>query len=402
MHIQNNSHLSYCTNIHPGESWPQTFENLKTHLLFIKKQICPDQPFGIGLRLSNEASLELIRPEKLRVFKKWLSDNDCYLFTMNGFPYGGFHDQVIKDKVHAPDWTTAERLAYTKRLAEILAALLPEGMTGGISTSPLSYRWWHSKPNHDKVKREATEHLMQLVLHLHAIKKQTGRSIHIDIEPEPDGLLETGREFLEYYTTWLLGDQLNSLTDRLAISGKEAEAIVKEHLQLCFDICHFAVEYEDSEAVINQYRECGIPIGKIQISAALKATLGEISDREKVKEDLRHFVEPGYLHQAVLQQDNGTLIRHKDLDTALGVINDPALKELRTHYHVPVFTQMHGQLQSTQDEIVRLLNIWKEKPFCRHLEVETYTWQVLPDALKKDIGASVTREMKWVLNELHA
>ena len=400
MQIKNSSHLSYCTNIHPGESWQQTFDNLKTHLLFVKEQVRPNQPFGIGLRLSNEASLELIKPERLAEFKKWLAESDCYVFTMNGFPYGGFHDQVIKDQVHTPDWTKADRLDYTKRLADILAEILPKGMTGGISTSPLSYRWWHNEPDYDKVKQKATDNLMQLVLHLHEIKKQTGKSIHIDMEPEPDGMLETGQEFLDYYTTYLLGDQLEVLTDSLGISAKEAETVVKEHIQLCFDVCHFAVEYEDSQAVIDQYNEHSIPIGKIQISAALKADLGEVSDRKKVKADLRHFVEPNYLHQAVVRKNSGGLSRYKDLDAALEVMDDAAYTELRTHYHVPIFTETYGNLNSTQDEIVKVLKAWKKRPFCQHLEIETYTWNVLPDALKKDIDASIIREMEWVLNEL--
>ena len=140
-------HLTYCTNIHPGETWTDHFAHLKEHVPGIKQAISPNQPFGIGLRLSNTASLELRNKENLRGFQQWLNEEDCYVFTMNGFPYGGFHKTIVKDKVHEPDWTTAERVQYTNRLAQILAALLPDGMEGGISTSPLSYRYWHKEEN---------------------------------------------------------------------------------------------------------------------------------------------------------------------------------------------------------------------------------------------------------------
>ena len=398
MEFQPNSHLSYCSNIHPGESWQDTFSNLKTHIPVIKQQVSPDQPFGIGLRLSNEASSDLAKPEQLEALKSWLKEADCYVFTMNGFPFGGFHDQVIKDKVHAPDWSTPDRLAYTKRLADILAQLLPEGVIGGISTSPLSYRWWHQQEDFDQVKTTCTTQLMDLVIHLQKLKQQTGKSIHIDMEPEPDGLLETGQEFIDYYQKFLLGEQLSTITEAFACSKEEAKIKLKEHIQLCYDICHYAVEYEEAAPSVEQLKTLNIPVGKIQISAALKARLGTISDRMSIKEDLQNFVEPNYLHQAVLKQRDGALTRFKDLDIALKEIDNDQFTELRTHYHVPLFTETYGNLKSTQDEIVNLLSIWKEKPFCSHLEVETYTWGVLPSALKKDIDASIIRELEWVLN----
>ena len=135
-----NSHLSYCSNIHPGEAWKDHFQELKTNLPKIKAAVSADQDFGLGLRLSAQAAKELSEPEALKEFQDWLKQNHIYVFTMNGFPYGDFHIKEVKDKVHAPDWTSKERFEYTKNLFDILAHLLPEGQEGGISTSPLSYR----------------------------------------------------------------------------------------------------------------------------------------------------------------------------------------------------------------------------------------------------------------------
>ena len=142
MHLSNNAHLSYCTNIHPGQSWEAVFESLKEHVLPLKAALSPTAPFGIGLRLSHRASQELGLGAEMDRFRRWLAQHDCYVFTMNGFPYGGFHGERVKDDVHKPDWTSRERVDYTLLLFEQLEALLPEGMEGSISTSPLSYKPW--------------------------------------------------------------------------------------------------------------------------------------------------------------------------------------------------------------------------------------------------------------------
>src|SRR6056297_2489018 len=142
MFLKNKFHLSYCTNIHPGQDWNSTFNSIKKHVPGIKKRVAPNQPFGLGLRLSNKASEELNRGDAMSDFKQWLELNDVYVFTMNGFPYGNFHNERVKENVHTPDWTTTERLDYTQRLFNQLALLIPEGLHGGISTSPISYKHW--------------------------------------------------------------------------------------------------------------------------------------------------------------------------------------------------------------------------------------------------------------------
>mgnify|MGYP000211419271 CR=1 FL=1 len=218
--------LTYCSNIHPGESWEEHLKQLQQHVPLIKKQISPDRSFGIGLRLSNTASIELQKQEALASFMQWLKKNDCYVFTMNGFPYGSFHHTIVKDQVHAPDWTTQERVNYTIRLAEILAILLPEGMEGGISTSPLTYRHWHSAEQLDNVFKTTTSHLLEVVMHLVEIKTKTGKTIHIDIEPEPDGLLESGIEFLNWYDEYLLLLGTSLLNERFGWTNEKSIAPV--------------------------------------------------------------------------------------------------------------------------------------------------------------------------------
>ncbi|MGF1672422.1 MAG: metabolite traffic protein EboE, partial [Rivularia sp. (in: cyanobacteria)] len=202
---QKNLHLTYCTNIHPGEDWSQVFANLQQYIPSLKAKLSPDRPFGIGLRLADIASRELLQGNTLEQFKSWLNEHDLYVFTLNGFPYGGFHLQVVKDKVYAPDWSKQERLEYTLRLTQILAELLPEDIEGSISTVPISYKpWFEENKSQVQVINSATIHIAQVVAQMVRIRAATDKVLHLDLEPEPDGLIENAEEVVRYFHEYLL------------------------------------------------------------------------------------------------------------------------------------------------------------------------------------------------------
>jgi sugar phosphate isomerase/epimerase len=403
MHIGNNSHLTYCTNIHPGESWDQVFESLKIYVLPLKERLSPTHPMGVGLRLSDQASRVLIQQETLASFKKWLDEHGLYVFTMNGFPFGGFHRQVVKDQVYRPDWTTKERLEYTIRLCHILADLLPEGMKGGISTSPISYKPWfrgNTKAINDALETGALQ-LTQVVEELIAIGIQKGKQIHIDIEPEPDCLIENTAELIDFFQHKLLPIGSGYLMSKMFIKPAIAEEAIREHIQVCYDICHFAVEYEKPAYVFDQLAKAEIRIGKIQISAALKAVLPEaVPERNPVADRFKSLAESTYLHQVVVRNANQSLTHYADLPQALVHIFEPQAIEWRTHFHVPVFIADYEGMQSTQDEIIEVLQLNQQNPVTEHLEVETYTWEVLPESIKMSLFSSIAREMEWVKDQL--
>ena len=256
-------HLGYCTNIHAGESWPDHFAALQDAVPELKKRLSPDAPFGIGLRLSDMASEELEKPENLVAFQHWLAENDCYVFTMNGFPFGGFHDVVVKDQVHAPDWTTEARVEYTKRLFRILSVLLPvdelgNAIQGGVSTSPLSYRhWfeWEQPAARDYIFSQTTQNVLEVVTELVRLQRQTDRLMHLDLEPEPDGVIETADEFIAWFMDYLIPMGIEQLTTHFAMTDDEAEAAICEHVRLCYDVCHFAVGYERPVEVLNKLKK---------------------------------------------------------------------------------------------------------------------------------------------------
>jgi len=384
----NGAHLSYCTNIHPGESWDDTFSAIQTYTPRVK-ELLKAEKFGIGLRLSNEAIFGW-NETRLDNFKHWLQQEGMYVFTINGFPYGDFHHVRVKDRVHHPDWLSRERVDYTVRLVNILAKLLPADSDGGISTSPVSYRFWHRDIN--QAMQDAIAHFMQVTDTMIRMEKETGKYIHIDIEPEPDGILENSSEFIHFYNDFLLKLGVPILQK---MGWENAEEKIRRHVQCCYDVCHFAVEFEEGGEVIDQLEAEGIGIGKMQISAALRASL----DRgpASVYDALEEFEEDTYLHQAVGKKGD-QLYKYRDLDELLR--ERPELDEVRSHFHVPIFINEYGLLHSTQDAIRKVLSKWSEKPFSRHLEVETYTWNVLPPDLVEQLPVSIARELAWVMNEI--
>ena len=398
MRLSSGQHFTYCTNIHPSSSWREVMANLERYAVPLKAAFSPNELFGIGLRLSGDESCEVLEDDNLAQFKTFLDERGLYVFTMNGFPYGPFHAQAVKANVHAPDWRDEERVRYTLRLIQILEHLLPEGMTGGISTSPLSYKAWVDGSS--ATWETLTNNVVRVAEELYRVKER-GTLIHLDLEPEPDGLLENSAEVVAFYQDWLLDYGAMTLARRLNISRSEAQEVLLEHIQICFDTCHVAVAYEEPADVLRQFEEVGIKVGKVQISSALEVTLPEDkAAREEITETLESFIESTYLHQVVQKNAGGTLTQYPDLPDALPHIQDSHAAEWRVHFHVPIFTEHFGTLRSTQEGIVKTFDLLKEKPFTEHLEIETYTWDVLPQELKAGMLESIKREYEWVLGVL--
>lgn len=397
MLVSDHFHLSYCTNIHPGQDWDTTFQSIKEYVPIIKQALAPDRPFGIGLRLSNKASEELDLDHHLTDFKEWLDNNHVYVFTLNGFPYGNFHNERVKENVHAPDWTTVERLHYTQRLFRQLAILVPEGATGGISTSPIGYKHnFNNESDLNTALSTGAEQMIKVVAQLYNIEKTTGTYLHLDIEPEPDGLLENSDELISFFNGYLLPVASKELPSLLGIPESAVNKMVKRYITLCYDICHFSLAYEEPEDTFKKLKSEEIQVGKIQVSAALKIRFNG-KDDDEIWKTLEAFDEPTYLHQVT--EKIGTSVKtYPDLPEVLK--HKKKVAELRAHFHVPIFLERFGKLYSTQDHIVKTLRLLGNNPISEHLEVETYTWDVLPKALKEDLATSIIRELHWCKSQL--
>jgi hypothetical protein len=392
MRIREGFDLTYCTNIHAAEGWPQVFENLKRYAPQLRNRLHPEGHFGLGLRLANNEAVELLAESNLEDLTHFLRDSGLYVALINGFPYGWFHERRLKDQVFAPDWHTEERVSYTLRLIEILSRLLPEELDGGISTCPLSYKRWKdpSRPDWDVL----VQNIVRTAARMFESKRRDGQDIHLDIEPEPDGLVETTGEFIQFFERLLrAGAPLLAKSAQLSVA--QAEEALRQHIAFCYDLCHSTVEYEESRTVIDALRNAGVRIGRVQVSSAVKiAVPSHSAARERVSEHLSTLVDPVYLHQII-----GDSERYADLPEALAEIKDARSSEWRIHYHVPLFMASYGDLGSTQAEVRNALAELRDDEVT-HLEIETYTWGVLPSHLRLDIVDSIEREYRWVLAQL--
>jgi hypothetical protein len=391
--------LTYCTNIHPSNGWARVLENLDRYAPALRLSLAPEAPFGLGLRLSGLESAELLAADRLARFREWLAARGLYVFTLNGFPHGPFHNQPVKAQVHAPDWRDPERAAYSIRLTTILAALLPVGGEGSISTSPLSYKAWVNQAD-EAAWSQITEHVVLVAAAMARVREQQGKLICLAIEPEPDGLLENSHELLAFYEQHLLTYGARSLAAELGVGLEQARELLLEHVRVCFDTCHVAVAYERPATVLARFGAAGIKVGKVQVSSALCLDLDLYEHRASLAQALAPLAESTYLHQVVQRNRDGSITQYPDLPEALLRLDDKRAAEWRIHFHVPIFLERYGLFTSTQSEILETFALLRERPFTQHLEIETYTWAVLPPALKLDLRESLEREYRWALRQL--
>jgi len=381
-------HLTYCTNIHAGEPFDDVMASLARHLPAIRAEAAGAQPFGVGLRLGYAAATALRDPVKLAELKSFLREGGYYVFTLNGFPYGAFHGRAVKEDAYLPDWSDPHRLAYTNHLADVLSELLPEGQGGSVSTVPCTFKPWA------KGRLEAIdEQLIRHVAHLVEIARDTGRRIALALEPEPECFLETIAETVAYFKEHLFGRiAVARLAALCGLSRAAAQDALHRHIGVCYDVCHAAVEFEDARASVAQLRGAGIEIAKLQLSSALRVASFDASSAIH----LAAFAEPVYLHQVV--QRRGAQLQHWiDLPHALAAAEQAVGAEWRVHFHVPVILEQMQHFGTTQAFLAEILALHRADPLSAHLEVETYTWDVLPTEYRSpDLSAAIARELNWV------
>jgi hypothetical protein len=417
MLLSRGHHLAYCTNIHPAETWPECLAALERYTLAVRERVCPAKPYAIGLRLSDLASRQLNEPAELLRFHHWLDRHNCYVFTINGFPYGQFHGTRVKEQVYRPDWTTPARLEYTNRLFDILAQLLPDGIAGSVSTLPGSFKEFIAMPEQVAAIRG---NLRACVKHIAEKSARSRRELHLGLEPEPLGLFETTRETVDFF------DRLREETP--------GDSRLDEFLGVNYDTCHLAVEFEEPAEALALLKNHRVKISKIHLSNALK-----ISGDGPPPAELAAFADDTYLHQVIARDRSGQLTRFRDLNDFLnipsgGASHAPAAhpesrkkllsceplnsghqgpspsrtgasahwEESRIHFHIPLHTHPGGWFETTSDHLTGVLDALQKDPtLCSHLEMETYTWDVLPPELKsRSVTDQLAAEYEWCLGEL--
>jgi len=389
-------HLTYSTLVHPGDTWPEMWNSLTTYVPAVKARVSPNASFGVSLRISASSAETLTNDAAQRAeLKRFLDDNDMYLYTVNAFPYGAFKNTLVKERVYEPDWRSDERAVYTMQVADILAEVAAPGIDPTIQSPPLGFKPRVTGPD---VVDEFTRQVIRVVAHLVKLEESTGRKVRLALEPEPYCFLETTEEALDYFRNHLYAEKaVASLSAQTGLGSAAAADALRDHLGMVYDICHQAVEFEDIGASLRALADAGIPVFKLQEAAAVRTP--EVT-QQKV-DALRKFADTVYLTQTVEKRGN-QITRFLNLEDAFEAWErDPGPREWRTHFHVPVFLDDLGDFKTTRFAIEDALDFHKANKLSPHLEIETYTWDVLPEHLKTgDIVDYVEMELEWVRGQL--
>jgi sugar phosphate isomerase/epimerase len=375
--------VGYCTNVHPGHDLETTRKQLDQYAVEVRRRVGREQ-MGVGLWLSRATATELLTHSHAPAeFAEWLSERGLIPYTLNGFPFGNFHSEVVKHQVYEPTWADPLRLQYTVDLAEIFAKLLQATgqKRGSISTLPLGWAAINDATFH----RQAAEKLQVLAEALSKIEERSGCRIEVCLEPEPGCTLGSMPPMIEFFQRYLL-------TGEEAVRHRNSR-----YLSVCYDICHSGVMHESSATNVRALKQAGIRIGKVQVSSALEVQFERLSsdERERAWERLSSFMEPRYLHQTVVYRPGREPAYFEDLPLAM---NDADVKQKgcwTVHFHVPISESTAGELGTTQASIFQFIEAaFQENWVPPQWEVETYAWNVLPPELRADsLAAGISQEV---------
>jgi len=402
--------LAYCSNVHPATSYADLLHTIEFQIAGVRRLLGLDH-MASGLWISHEVLTEMsVSDPRGARLSEALQVAGVRLVTLNGFPYGNFHDVEVKGKVYQPDWSEPQRLVYTLQLASLLANnLAADTSFGSISTLPLGFG-----PNWSAAKHQAAlENLCLLVDQLGQLEQEAGKQIMVCLEMEPGCVLERTDQLLQ-----LFGQDLIAAIKQHGIPLQ----LMQRHLGICYDICHQAVMFEDPADSLQRITAEGISIGKIQVSSALTAAT---PSNVETRKSLRDFVEPRYLHQVEARPPNTTgrmafgnkniqRASSLDLQQALADENFPQDSPWHIHFHIPIQAEQlaYSSLGTTQQAIEGVLNWLADCQSTRqgveqvhpHLEVETYTWQVLPTSLRplndQQLQLGLAEELRWLQQQL--
>lgn len=376
--------LSYCTNVHPGRNVTEVIDGLNEYTAAVRRSV--ELPIAAGLWLSKSVVNELLEDEDSleRLGQAlWQSDLSCH--TLNAFPFGDFHDDRVKEQVYLPDWSSNERLNYTQQCARVLAKLLPEGAEGSISTLPLGGTMNETSPD---FHAKCFKNLIRCARFLKELHAETGRQIRLAVEPEP-----------LCHISSVAGDaipQFRALYEMADALGNEAET--REYIGICLDVCHQAVEFETLPVSIDQLNDEGIRINKVHITNAVE--LQKPASNKAGVEALKGYVEGRYLHQVYARMADGSIEKRLDLtDDLLSDTSDTLFTAdtWRVHFHVPIFAETLGPLTTTRSDLLAALTRIARLPYAPHLEVETYTWPVMPETdggKSHDLASQIAGEIQ--------
>ena len=371
--------LSYCTNVHPGRSVAEVEAGLDRYTLPIARAYA--RPLAAGLWLARPVVAELLEsPGRVAQFTDALARRGLTCHTLNAFPYGDFHSTRVKENVYLPDWSQPERLDYTEQCASVLAAMLPAGVEGSISTLPLGFKEFHHPAD---FRDTAAAQLVECARRLADLHARTGKLIRLAVEPEPFCVIETTDEAVDFFRNlWREGDR---------------RARPKPSAPTSASASTYATRPSSSKTSPPRCEPCTRPAcGSTRSTSVCALQLGDPANNAEGRAALRRYVEPRYLHQTMARTPDGRVARIVDLtDEAIAAASPDFLASpmWRVHFHVPVDAEKLGPLATTRPALKEALAAVAALDYAPHLEVETYTWEVLPGAGPADLVEGLAREL---------
>ena len=372
--------IGYCSNVHAGESWEDTLFNIKEYPAKVRTLLQHPKDFQLGLWISAKAAETANQKNDFNEFREILKTNEFKIHSINAFPFGHFHQDIVKKDVYQPTWNQESRLNYLKNLLLILKESQSCAQEVSISTLPLGF---HSELKNPNFISDCIIQLSKAAEMLVQFENETGIKAHLSIEPEPHCVLEKSSDVVQFYKSLLL-------------NSKVSESILLDKLRICYDTCHAAIQFEEPQSILESYQKLGIHVGKVQISSALSLDFSK-----HAKSDLFNSLKPflkdqKYLHQ-VVGYENSQRITFEDLPQAYAYWNETNPQgEYRIHFHVPVDLKEYEFLTTTQNHILDLFKQNQKSKVTDIWEVETYTWDALPENLRtQPLHQLIAHEINW-------
>lgn len=386
MLLKNKCNLTYCSNIFKEKTWQKLFYKIKSYVTDLK-HVFKKINIGLSLCLSNSLINEIKKNHNQENIINWIKKKHLYISSINGFVYQTFHKKKIKEYIYFPDWTSKKRLNFTKKLINILKNIIKKKYDGSISTLPISYDIWVKNYHKSYILYKSSKNILNTIKLLIKTKKQQKISIHLDIEPEPHCTIETYKQIKIFFEMWLI-----PLYKQFFITKKK---IIYTHIKICYDICHFIVNFEDYKKVLNSIQKTNIQIGKIQLSSALKINL-----QNKIKKPLlttlKQLNKSPFLHQIRIKKKD-KIKKYLDIKYIFNNLKQKKNAELRIHCHAPLYEKIYKNIKTTQKETKTTLKYFLKKTRIKHIEIETYTYNIIYN--NNPITAMI-KEYIWTINLL--
>jgi len=382
--------LCYCLNLHPAEDLAGVRRGVEEITLALASRLGVRDGFGLGSWLAAAVAMPLGAGEGLEDYAGFVRDRGLDPFTYNAFPFGGFHRPGLKAGVFRPTWAETERVVYTASVARVAARAWERAGRRSSHVSISTHSGMHGADASDRAALlRCADNFARTAGLLARLERETGCRIVLGIEAEPRASAGTTAEVARLLE--LVRERAAAvLPAEQAVERARATDVVRRHLGTCLDACHAAVEFEHPQDAYLSATHAGAPLAKLQFASALE--LSAPRENDVARERFFALDEPVYLHQVTGRLPDGALVRAGDLPEvqaayAAGDARWRAAAPWRCHFHVPVdlgsVGRERGGLGTTRAHADELLAVALADPERwggdeLHLEIETYTWDILP------------------------